>query len=122
MGISIEQYRFFISSFNRYRKSDQKVKKSDSFDYETKKMFRLVVFLLFLNGLSLVTVSSVSKNDSLVVTKDILNKSSRPCKVNFLARYKFGNIGRKGINICHWNKGSGFMLTKLYEIENLIQN
>ena len=43
---------------------------------------------------------------------------------NFLARYKFGNRGRKknGITIMHWNKGSSFLMNKKDDIETIIEN
>ena len=40
--------------------------------------------------------------------------------VNFEARYKFGNRRRQGINICHWNKGGGYLTNRINEIENVI--
>ena len=39
---------------------------------------------------------------------------------NFSARYLNGNIP-KGIKICHWNKGGGFLCNKIEEIESLIE-
>ena len=45
-----------------------------------------------------------------------------PCEVNFNAGYKFGNIRKQGINICHWNKGSGYMFNKIEEIEYLVSS
>jgi hypothetical protein len=39
---------------------------------------------------------------------------------NFLAIYRIGNIRRNGIKLCHWNKGPGFLSTKLNEVENVI--
>ena len=41
---------------------------------------------------------------------------------NFFARYINGNIRRNGIKLCHWNKGPGFLSSKLNEIENLIMD
>ena len=47
-----------------------------------------------------------------------------PANNNFLARYKFGNRGRKknGITIMHWNKGSSFLINKKDDIETVIEN
>ena len=42
---------------------------------------------------------------------------------NFLARYKFGNRGKKknGITIVHWNKGSSLLKNKKDDIETIIE-
>ena len=46
-------------------------------------------------------------------------KSTKIDDYNFLARYKHGNRN-KGIKICHWNIGGGFLKNKLNTIEALI--
>ena len=41
--------------------------------------------------------------------------------VNFECRYKFGNhTKQKGLKIAHFNKGPGFLIHKMEEIENII--
>ena len=39
---------------------------------------------------------------------------------NFEARYLYGNRN-KGICLCHWNKGTGFLMNKMEEIEHLVE-
>ena len=59
---------------------------------------------------------------SVFSVRNCKSKTIRPCEVNFHARYKFGNIRKQGINICHWNKGSGYMFNKIEEIEYLVSS
>ena len=40
---------------------------------------------------------------------------------NFYARCTYGNRQGKGIKIAHFNKGPGYLATKIHEVENTIE-
>ena len=41
---------------------------------------------------------------------------------NFQSRYTHGNRKAKGIGICHWNKGPGFLKNKIPEIKQIVND
>ena len=91
-------------------------KKSISFKFFMG--FILILSLLCLSSSSSSTTSSQYSPPSKSQT--CLSTSISKTNNNFLARYTNGNIRRNGIKLCHWNKGPGFLSTKLNEVENVI--
>ena len=132
MGISIEQYRNRIGTFNmgfRGPKSKKFNANLISDRKTTSEHLKLkLCILLLVVGLSStlssfqVSSSSYKVNDKIrgIQTVEQITQPYIKCDVNFEARYKFGNRRRQGINICHWNKGGGYLTNRINEIENVI--
>ena len=123
MGNSLQDYRCKIGTFSN--KKSCKIKHKINRNFITKsRYFKFIpsVLLLF----SLLCVFSVSSKPDFYQHSS--HSRSRTCSItsfettdnNFLARYINGNIRRNGIKLCHWNKGPGFLSSKLNEIENII--
>ena len=63
------------------------------------------------------SVSSCSRNPSSIV---LYQKFCYSQLSNFYARYTYGNRQARGMKIAHFNKGSGYLISKKNEIENLV--
>ena len=123
MGNSLEDYRCKIGSFSNCKQG--KIKQVISQTHNRKsKWFKFIPGILLMFSLICLFTSSSLPNYSQHAT----HSSCRPCsptsfsikKHNFLARYRNGNIRRNGIKLCHWNKGPGFLSSKLNEVEHII--
>ena len=135
MGISIEQYRNRIGTFkmvirgpktknyNSNLINDRK-KTSEHFKLKCCILLPVVGLSLTLSSFQVSSPSHKAKDKTrgiqtvehvLQITQPFIQRD-----VNFEARYKFGNRRRQGINICHWNKGGGYLTNRINEIENVI--
>ena len=121
MGNSIQDYRCKIGMFSNCKSGKIKIKKNVNVN---KKSASFKFFMGFILILSLVCLSSSSSSATSSQysppSKALLSNSISITNNNFLARYTNGNIRRNGIKLCHWNKGPGFLSTKLNEVENVI--
>ena len=70
---------------------------------------------LRLDGSNLRSTSKVKFRSCILLTKSLVIDD-----YNFLARYKYGNRRGAGIKLCHWNKGSAFLINSMNEIEATI--
>ena len=61
-------------------------------------------------------------NYFLTYGKNTLAPSMFSMVSNFFSRYSNGNRRSAGIKISHWNKGPGYLQTKMSEIKNLISS
>ena len=123
MGNTLQDYRCKIGSFANCKSSKIKQTASQNFNRKSKCFKFLPGFILLFSLLCLFSSSSStnsSLNSSHSNSKSCLPNSSSLKNHNFLARYIHGNIRRNGIKLCHWNKGPGFLSTKLNEVENII--
>ena len=132
MCVSIQVYRSRIGSF--LPKIKRKVQKLVSFRNLAKNSYRPMVSSVLL--LSVVYFLLSLNNDRVPLTARFQYVGTCLCNVvcpieetqasiyvelsNFSARYLYGNRQTKGLKIAHFNKGSGFLASKKYEIECLI--
>ena len=131
MGISVQQYRSQIGTFQQSH-SFKSRRKSDIFMTKCKSSKSLsrcprylqLVLLVFLN---LIIISAgcyefklVSQTTAFINMKTFTPKSSRIVNFNFLAKITFGNRRTNGIKICQWNAGNGFLSNKQAELCSIV--
>ena len=66
--------------------------------------------------------SNAAWNVFITLGSKILAESRFKMVTNFQSRYGIGNRKVGGVKISHWNKGPGFLQTKMPEIRNLINS
>ena len=123
MGNTLQDYRCRIGTFSS-NKSGKIKQRNYSIFMKKSRYFKFIPSFLLMFSLLCVFLSS----SSLTFNQHSLHSRSQTSPVsaftirdnNFFARYINGNIRRNGIKLCHWNKGPGFLSSKLNEIENLI--
>ena len=124
MAVIIQEYRLRIGMFMpsvkcRTRKSNNVMTNLPNHSC------LLVVYFLILSTVSLTIMFSnnfESKAGKAVKTSPICtNQTSVFIGLdNFYARCTYGNRQGSGIKIAHYNKGAGYLATKMYEVENAI--
>ena len=131
MGINLEEYR---SRIGRYMPSNKYVYQSKSKSIQNvPKNILVSVLLTTILLISLVKNQefqiAVDKYSSVCSVRLCLSISSPSCiqqisghieLSNFYARYTYGNRQTRGMKIAHFNKGSGYLVSKKHEIENLV--
>ena len=133
MGVSLETYRNRIGSFyTSAPKLKLNICKESSSNHKSAslKPLRLKLCLLLITGLTCFLRSPLqvrfpefrTSTTLLGQTNHVIAQTFVHEDVNFEARYKYGNRRRQGIKICHWNKGGGYLTSKINEIENVISS
>ena len=109
MGIDINSYRIRIGLFKNNKVSNRSLTSQSSYNMnnKTKTKSTNLTFKIFLVISILLSILSVSCQ---VPGQDI----------NTYARMTNGNRSQQGIKLAHWNKGKGFLQTKIHEVENII--
>ena len=129
MGVTVQEYRIRIGMFMPSQQNSSRYCNNDMTNQPS--LYFMLVFSLIL---STATFTSVSYNGSVYITSKIqaltscrsstvicVNQSSIYISLdNFYARCTYGNRQVKGIKIAHFNKGPGYLSTKIHEVENTI--
>ena len=134
MGISIEQYR---SRIGKYLPNIQWKVQRNLTSKSSSKVPNQLVPLVVAVALAFVLCSTIRPKSqanfkkapqfgcSLVYPISYQQVSYYSELSNFTARYIYGNRSSRqsnGLKIAHLNKGSGFLVTKMSDIENAISN
>ena len=131
MGISVEQYRSRIGTFNQSHFSKNR-QKPDKFMTKCKDCKNLSSFPRYVNLTLLVLIfsliyssswsynfKSVHENKNIRL-KMCSPKSGQIINHNFWAKITFGNRRKNGIKICQWNAGNGFLSSKQAELSSIM--
>ena len=139
MGISVEQYRFrigiYLPSVPR-KLVDNFGQNSTNYAWKfpCKSMFSVILKIALISiiilsqqqfnkqvGSELNLSFKLSTNlDSYLASLTIKQVSSYKKLSNFSARYTYGNRSTRGMKVAHFNKGCGYLATKMQDIESLI--
>ena len=69
------------------------------------------------SSVDLMSMSNVDSNYATNGSTKIFSGIKFKIDHNFLSLYTFGKRKKSGINICHWNAGSSYLVNKINEIE-----
>ena len=131
MGISLEQFRSRIGRFlpNLRRKVQSSVQFSTNYVIKPRTkivsvVLQVVLIFIIINQQQDIKYLSNSYS-SVNKCQYPLNTQQVSCYIklsNFMARYTYGNRSNRGVKVAHFNKGPGYLTSKIQEIEKIVSD
>ena len=129
MGVTVQEYRFRIGMFMPSQQSSTRYNNNDMTNQPS--LCFMLVFSLILSTATFTSISYQSSEYAASKIQALTSCRSSPIICvsqssvyislgNFYARCTYGNRQVKGIKIAHFNKGPGYLSTKIHEVENAI--